>query len=275
MYKFTENLHILGLRKKEIAVYTTLSVFGTLNVTKIAQRAKVSRTTAGPILKRLKEKGLVREVRIGGHNEWKANDVVKVRGRVNTAFDELQSKIVPGILGPILESIDAKDIGIKVFRGKKQLYEAYKNIAQKPHRKMLGIQGAQFVGDYKKRVFERQSEMAAHRMLAENDVIYEGVMTKESLMMCYELDTQYLKSAFGRAMNVYLVPREVVDFAGEIVILENIVLFSIPKDMLMISVEHPVIVKALQSFFNILKQTGSKLDTYKFLQELLESRGDS
>ena len=272
MQKFVDNLHVLGLRKKEIAVYSTLTIFGTLNVTKLAARARLSRTTVGVILKRLQGRGFVREVRIGGHNEWKANDLSKVRGRANAAFDEIRAQLAPGMLGAVLESIDAENVGIRVFRGKKQVYEAFQYVASKPHRHMCGIQGAQFANDYLNHVFERQNEMAAHATLAKNDVLTEGITTSEALAFCEQLDVEYLKNTFSRPMVLYKVPSKLVDIAGEIIIFENSAIFSLPKDTLMVLIEHPLVVQILRSFFDLLKMMGNRVDTYELLQSLLDKK---
>ena len=65
-----DQLKFLGLSDKEVRVFTALSTFGKMNMTKIAKRAGLARTTVDAIVRRLVEQGLVDQERVGGHQEY-------------------------------------------------------------------------------------------------------------------------------------------------------------------------------------------------------------
>lgn len=60
----------LGLNDKEVRVFTALSTFGRMNMTKLSSRARLSRTTVDAIVRRLVAQGLVTQERVLGHYEY-------------------------------------------------------------------------------------------------------------------------------------------------------------------------------------------------------------
>lgn len=65
-----DRLKFLGLNGREIRVFTVLSTFGRMNMTKTASRAGLPRTTVDAIIRRLIEQGLIVQERIDNHFEY-------------------------------------------------------------------------------------------------------------------------------------------------------------------------------------------------------------
>jgi len=65
-----DKLSFLGLNEREIRVFTALSTFGRMKMTKIAARAGVPRTTVDAIVRRLIEQGLVKKEKVRNHFEY-------------------------------------------------------------------------------------------------------------------------------------------------------------------------------------------------------------
>ncbi|MBP9760370.1 MAG: helix-turn-helix domain-containing protein [Candidatus Pacebacteria bacterium] len=70
MTVITDQLTFLGLKDREIRVFTALSTFGRMNMTKISSRAGLSRTTVDAIVRRLMGQGLVAQEKVSGHFEY-------------------------------------------------------------------------------------------------------------------------------------------------------------------------------------------------------------
>jgi len=90
-----DQLRFLGLSDKEVRVFTALSTFGQMNVSKTAKRAGLPRTTVDYILKGLAEQGLIARERVGGHYEY----VVKseeVANKLDWIEQRLRPKTCPG-----------------------------------------------------------------------------------------------------------------------------------------------------------------------------------
>ena len=84
----TDKLSFLGLSEREIRVFSALSTFGRMKMTKIASRAGLPRTTVDAIVRRLIEQGLVKQERILKHFEYS----VELNDVANT-LDWLESRL--------------------------------------------------------------------------------------------------------------------------------------------------------------------------------------
>ncbi len=65
-----DQFKLLGFNDNEVRVFTTLATFGRMNMTKIASRSNLSRTTVDAIIRRLVLQELVKQERVGGHQEY-------------------------------------------------------------------------------------------------------------------------------------------------------------------------------------------------------------
>ena len=68
-----DKMQFLGLNEREVKVFTALSTFGRMNMTKIASRADLPRTTVDAIVRRLYKQGLVSKEKVRGHFEYFVN----------------------------------------------------------------------------------------------------------------------------------------------------------------------------------------------------------
>jgi sugar-specific transcriptional regulator TrmB len=88
-----EKLRFLGLNDREVKVFTTLSTFGRMKMTKIASRSGLPRTTVDAIVRRLLEQGLVLQERIGNHFEYSV-DLHKVADTLDWIEQRLRPRVV-------------------------------------------------------------------------------------------------------------------------------------------------------------------------------------
>lgn len=85
-----DQLSLLGLNEREVRVFVALATFGRMNMTRVAQRAGLSRTTVDAIVRRLTVQGLVHCTKIGGHLEYSvplnhlADTLTSVSARLRT-----------------------------------------------------------------------------------------------------------------------------------------------------------------------------------------------
>lgn len=273
MDEFIKNLELIGLRTREIKVLTTLHVFGPLSITQIGRRSKLSRTTVDAIVRRLHERGLVRRMPKGKRYLWKATNVDKVKHRTDTAFDAIQSQIDPSFIGPVLEQIDAKDVGIRVYRGKKQVQAAYIAFFKKHPNRMLGVQGRGFIEKYGQEVFDEGAELLMKKEIVRSGTIIEGVMAQSNIeiMKRFGFDPNYLEQVFQIPYALYTVPDELVGYPLEFVISGNRVAISIPSQTLFVTIEQPGIVAVFRAYVETLKRQATKINTQDLKQMLLES----
>ena len=65
-----DQFKFLGLNDREIRVFTAIGTFGKMNMTKIASRSQVPRTTVDAIVRRLLKQGLISKDKVDGHFEY-------------------------------------------------------------------------------------------------------------------------------------------------------------------------------------------------------------
>lgn len=87
----TDQLQLFGLNDREVRVFTALATFGRMNMTAIASRSGLPRTTVDYIVRSLLKQKLVLREKVGGHYEY----VVPLVD-VAANLDSLEKKLVPG-----------------------------------------------------------------------------------------------------------------------------------------------------------------------------------
>jgi sugar-specific transcriptional regulator TrmB len=68
-----DQLKFLGLNDREVKVFTAISTFGRMNMTKISSRSGLARTTVDAIVRRLIGQGLLVVEKVRGHKEYVVN----------------------------------------------------------------------------------------------------------------------------------------------------------------------------------------------------------
>lgn len=153
----TDNLRFLGLNEKEVKVFTTLSVFGRLNMTNISSRSSLSRTTVDAIVRRLINQGLVTQERVQGHFEYRvlldvvADKLAWIEQRLR-ADKNSEEKIAGPLLRPADMSTGIPDIGLDdaTYRSLEQYFStragervrmlfAMGNVHNRPHDLMQDV----------------------------------------------------------------------------------------------------------------------------------------
>lgn len=132
MHLTEDNLKIFGFTEAESQVLLALFELGPVRVSALSRKADVPRTTAYSALLRLKERGFVRKISKGHFNRrWRITRISKLKHLVKQSIEEFDTerdsskKDEP--LG-IVEGIDAKEVGIMVYRGKQQIEKAYETM---------------------------------------------------------------------------------------------------------------------------------------------------
>lgn len=275
MEDYLENLKLIGLKPREIKVMTTLHIFGQLSVTQLGGRAKLPRTTVDAVLRRLHERGLVRRVPKGKRHVWKATNVLKVKNRTDTAFEAIQAQVDPSFVGPVLESIDAKDVGIRVYRGKKQIQAAYIEFFKQTGR-MLAFQGKGFIEKYGEAVFAEGPELMMKKEMGKQGIVIEGVVAKSNLeaMQALDVSADFLREVFSVPYKMSVIDDHLLPYPIEVGILGGKCAISIPAKSLYIMIEQADTVAMIKGYLQLLVSQAQLVNTYDLLQSLLEQRGE-
>jgi sugar-specific transcriptional regulator TrmB len=118
-------LRRIGFSESDSKIYMTLLKLGKSNVTRLAEESGVHRTNIYSILDKLKEMGLVSEIKETGKKIFKINDPSNLLTYIKENED-LVKELIPS-LNSIQESVKEK-VEVEVFQGEKGMKSAMKDI---------------------------------------------------------------------------------------------------------------------------------------------------
>jgi sugar-specific transcriptional regulator TrmB len=142
MSVYTSLLTSLGLSDKESSLYLSLLELGTADVSEIARKASVKRSTAYLLLDGMDQKGFVSLQEASGR-QYKAEDPQKLLAQEKTKVQKLE-KALPGLLG--LASQSENKPGTRFFTGLEGIKAVYEeSLLQPSGTEMLSIGNAEAV----------------------------------------------------------------------------------------------------------------------------------
>ena len=161
----TSQLQRLGLTESDIKIYLALLKIGSANVTQLAEESGVHRTNIYSNLDKLKEMGLVNEVKEENKLHFKISDPENLLNYLKESEEAIKS-LIPD-LKKIRESVKEK-IEVNVFKGEKGMKSAMKDIIREKKevvgfgmtgqlRKYLPIFAIQWIRDIKVNKIEVKS----------------------------------------------------------------------------------------------------------------------
>jgi len=154
----TELLKRIGLSESETKIYLTLLKLGKSGIGSLAEESGVHRTNIYSILDKLKEKGLVSDLKEEGKTIFKVNDPSNLLNYLKEN-EEAILKVIPDLKK--LQGVIKEKVGVDVFRGEKGMKSAFKEIIRTKEdvvgfgmtgqlRKYMPIFALQWIRDIKK-----------------------------------------------------------------------------------------------------------------------------
>lgn len=264
----SDDWRVLDLTDAEGKVLLALIERGSLSVSKAARTAGVARTTIDAALRRLSARGLVRRVPGVGHvSMWKAVRTDRAKKELSDAAQPFEREHAPGG-EEVVGSIDSEEVGISVYRGKRQILEAYERLFRlSKAERFLFIQGNKAIpAEFEK--LDREYLFSFHARLKKAGVIMEGVNGESVRGIFKKLTLRELESHFGRLVIASLIPDAFMDFDLNVVVLRNTALFIDVRSEVVIAVRHKGVVAFLNRLGDLLKAYGSPFDLNAYLRSL-------
>lgn len=240
----------LALGEREINILEYLNRVEKERVITISRITDIPRTTVLFLLKNLEKRGLVNKLLVGKHYEWAID-----RSQTESfgLFGEQTVEVHFGIKNfeKVYESITRLSSGerIFVFQGNKSAQAALTRISS----------------DF----FSRM-----HAFLKKRKIIIEGV-TGESLLNLFEsLPSESLRSHWGRATIVRVVPDEYINFDTDIFSTKHkLYIFNFEKEIV-VTINDPSITKAFHSLIVFMFEKSRQVDLNGHIRAILEKRGE-
>ena len=271
MKNISDDWEVLDLTDAESKVLWALIEHGTMSVSKTARTANIARTTVDAVLRRLKKRKLVRHIPSRGNvSLWKVARFDKAKKELLEASSAFDRGFVKPKEEETIGGIDSKEIGISVFRGRRQILSAYKQ--------MLGLSKAE-------RVLSIQGNKSAEIVLSSFDkgfvqeflnefkrrkIIIESVNGEHVVELFRDMDRKTMEASFGRMLVSSLLPDRYMNFDVDLLIVRNSVIFFDMRNEIVVIIKNEPIVEMLKSISMFLKENGKSFNTNKYIKEILE-----
>ncbi len=233
-----DQLTLLGLNGREVRVFTALATFGQMNMTMLAARAGLPRTTVDAIVRRLLTQGLLVSKKVIGHTEYYVE-----LSDVSHKLDSLIKKISPTAVQKNDEIIVNKQS--VDFNNLKNL-----EIFEESDGSRVGILQSRYttperlVG-YVTRAIARQCviDLFAHKQALEG--------------LCEILPRGSLVST---RHSFYRIPTMHCSTHADIILFHNKVCFLDPTHEDVESTQSGNVIAAIRNYMNVIKESGWRMD---------------
>lgn len=272
MHLTEDNLRIFGLTDAESKVLLALVEFGSMRVSKLGRKANVPRTTAYSVLLRLKDRGFVKRISKGHfYRFWRVSRLMRIKKLVRAALETFD-RDGGGTSGGIVGGIDSREIGITVFRGKREILRAYEQmLTLSKAERVIAIQGNRSAKEALE-TLDKKYLLSFHEKLKKKGVILEGLNGEYVRTLFERLELPELKSHFGRVIISWLLPDEYMNFGVDLLVMRDTALFVDIKTELVVIVRHKGIVELLSALTHVAQDHGKKFDMNAFLGEVIEKK---
>jgi HTH-type transcriptional regulator, sugar sensing transcriptional regulator len=178
-----EQLKKAGLNDPEIKVYLASLELGETNISRIAKKSGIKRTTTYLVVDSLKEKGLMNALKKKNKTFFHAEDPRKIKEQMEENIKEIDLAI-PELLA-IANFIDKKP-NIKFYEGKNGIKDLFKDILKYPDSEVLELYSESYVTDFEEEFFTNYftpkrvaKKIWVRAILPDNEIIRKLIIDNE------------------------------------------------------------------------------------------------
>ena len=268
------HLSLFGLDQTECSLITTLVRDGRQSVSTLARELRVPRMTVFDTLQRLHTQGLVRPVPVGKRTHWKVVDLATLKTKAIAALEGLKQleDAETHTLASVTQ-LDPNELGVRTFRGKQQIKQAYEQLFCKRTRsaEVFAVDGTHFFADYFAYLSEYESELRFARTVQHSGNIVRVVMVRSNLdaLKAAALPADVYEAMFAAPIELRIVPDELLQSATELALFDGFATILIPKRLTLMVVEQPELLATFRGLCDSLYEHAEAVNTYELLQSFL------
>lgn len=273
MKNLSEDWEVFDFTDAEAKILWVLVEQGAMRVSKISRESSVPRTTVFSALSRLKDRGFVRQMSKGHKKTWKVVRISRIENKVQEGVSHFEREKEPKAAeDEIIGGVDTEGIGIKVYKGKRQILRAYEQmLTLSKSERVFVIQGNRSA----KRAIEGLEEnylFAFHEKFKKAHIIMEGISGEYILDLFRSLDTPMLKSHLSRMLVMAVLPDKYIDFSLDVLIMrKNVIFIDIEKEYV-IFIQNSEMVEMFNRFAAYFQDTGEKVNLNRHIWKIIEEK---
>ena len=266
-----DDLKVFGFTDAEAQVLFVLDEAGPVTVSSLSRKGDIPRTTVYSTLLRLKDRGFVRRV-TKGQKMWKIVRHSKLKRLVQENLNHFDSNTDVAKKEEIVGGIDAEEIGIIVYRGKRQIQRAYESMLDlNKAERVFAIQGNKSAELALKKL-EKQYLFDFHDKFKKAHIIMEGINGELALTLFRELDVPTLKSHLNRMLIASVLPDRYMDFDEDVLVFRETVIFINLDKEIVIFVRNKALVEMFNHFAVFFQDMGEKINMNKHILKIIEEK---
>jgi predicted transcriptional regulator len=255
--QISELLSNFSFSEEETTLYIAALSLDRPTISQLARHAGKSRTAAYFHVKKLLEKGFLKEIKgnkVARYEAKSPEDLAALFDRLTTDF----KSIVP-VLASLRKTENDKPI-IEVFDSKKGYYEIYDEISALPHNGyFMVVEGSEAVRNEMSLLDNAQWEKFFQR-ITERKIMTKALFTEETLSVpAKHLGKKAMQLIGQRIWNILVLPEEKFPLKYLFFIYGNRVAILFPKDALVIKIQHDGIAELFKVMFNTLYDFGKPI----------------
>jgi len=236
----------LGLSEKEIKVYMAAMELGPKPVQEIARRANINRVTCYVILENLMDFGLVSQIEGDKGRIYAAENPEKLIHYLDKKGKELEStkkeisEILPELLA-MFNRVGDKPV-VRYLEGVSGIRDLQEQIIESGTKHIDSIVSLDYAFEH----YPPQEFNDYRKKLVEKKIKIRGITTSKQ----YTHD--YMPKDHKEHQEYRFLPADKFAFPGEIGVFDDFAsIFSYHEKPILIIIEHPQVVKILQSWFDL------------------------
>ena len=268
-----ENLRAFDLTDAEMQILLALAEpdVGSISVSALSRRADVPRTTVYSALVRLKDRGFVRRVHKGRRTIWKISSSDKIEHVVTEGLEHL------GVEADVYEEeivggIDAVEIGITVYRGKRQILKAYEQMLKlSKAERVFAIQGNKSAEIMAKNL-DKSYLLDFHNTFKRKQIIMEGFNGEYVFKLLKKLSIDELKSHADRMLIGTILEDPFMDFDLDVLVMRDVILLVNIKTETVVMIKNRPIVDMIHKFCLLFQEYGRQINYNREIWKIIEQK---
>lgn len=257
-----DKFKLLGLNEREIRVFTALGTFGRMNMTKIASRSGLPRTTVDAIVRRLLKQGLISKEKVRGHVEY-----IMSPDDVADKLDWVEQRLRPK---KELEENDVKEGSFD------EIFTDEKNVIKTDSFESIGLKMESHSGERVRLMFshefgeldERSSRLIKYIELAvQSKLKFEILLSSKMADAIRDREEEVTLPADANLIRLNVVPTSYGTVDTDMIIFRNSILLINPDKFTVEHIKHPTVVETSKHLLGVACETGWSINLTAWLNE--------
>lgn len=270
------SLKFLALSPTEVAILTALD--SVKNLKELASATSLPRTSVAFTIKLLTKKGLLVQSKYGKRLRYIAVSASEFCKTLQQASDVINAN---GGEKKGARVVASKESEFIIHRGIKEMIPAYERVTSlNRNERLKAIQpNKSWINLHKKLTAEQM--IRTNNAMRNNNIIIDAIVQQNAYKLYGKMfrdDPEALKeiaeSFMDRSADYVSVPANVFDYNAEIFLFKNTVLINNWAEEISIEITNKDIMNFMKDMYEIVKQSGSKIDHNKAIRDILSSKGN-